>query len=143
LAEKLGDIQSQALCFSSLGIAYLVTENLTSAVKYLEDGLRIAQVSGDLYLQGRNLAHLAEAYYQMQNIADAIYTGILGMYILEQIGSREWGQSAGLLTIIQGQVGEDKFQVTFQKHRPKIISIIGVDGYDHIPQLLEKYKQDN
>lgn len=143
LAEKLGDIQSQALCFSSLGIAYLVTENLTSAVKYLEDGLRIAQVSGDLYLQGRNLAHLAEAYYHMQNIAAAIYTGILAMYLLEQIASREWRQPAGLLTILQGQVGEDKFQVIFQQHRAKIISTIGVDGYDHIPQLLEKYKQDN
>jgi tetratricopeptide (TPR) repeat protein len=143
LAEKLGDIQSQALCFSSLGIAYLVTGQPTSAIQYLEDGLRIAQAAGDLYLQGRNLAHLAEAYYHLQNMANAIYTGILGMYLLQQIASREWRQPAGLLTIIQGQTGVDNFQIIFQQHRSKIISMIGVDGYDHIPQLLAKYHQDD
>ena len=54
LAEKLNDLQSQALCFSSLGIAYLVTAQYPTAIKYLENAFRTAQVSGDLYLQGRN-----------------------------------------------------------------------------------------
>ncbi|MBD2566537.1 tetratricopeptide repeat protein [Anabaena lutea] len=142
LAEKLGDIQSQALCFSSLGIAYLVIEQYEAAIKYLEVGFKTAQVSGDLYLQGRNLAYLAEAYYHLQNSDKAIYTGSLGMYLLEQISSHEWRQAAGLLTIIKGQIGADKFQVLLQQNRPKMISVIGVDGYDHLPNLLEKYKEN-
>jgi tetratricopeptide (TPR) repeat protein len=85
LAEKLNDLQSQALCFSSLGIGYLVTEQYATAIKYLENAFRTAQVSGDLYLQGRNLAYLAEAYYLMANYEKAVYTGSLGMYLLEQI----------------------------------------------------------
>ncbi|BAY98567.1 TPR repeat-containing protein [Tolypothrix tenuis PCC 7101] len=142
LSEQLGDIQSKALCFSSLGIAYLVIGQHQDAIKYLEEGFKTAQTSGDLYLQGRNLAYLAEAYYQLQNYEKAIYTGGLGMYLLEQIASREWRQPAGLLTILQGQIGTESFQNFLQQHRPKIIAIIGVDGYDHIPHLLAVYRDD-
>ncbi|OUL35992.1 hypothetical protein BV372_08825 [Nostoc sp. T09] len=141
LSEQLGDIQSKALCFSSLGIAYLVIGQPQDAIKYLEEGFKTSQVSGDLYLQGRNLAYLAEAYYHLQNSEKAIYTGSLGMYLLEQIASREWRQPAGLLTILQGQIGTEAFQNFLQQHRSKIIAIIGVDGYDHIPQLLAAYKE--
>nr|WP_199301806.1 tetratricopeptide repeat protein [Sphaerospermopsis sp. FACHB-1194] len=139
LAEKIGDIQTQSLCFSSLGIAYLVTSQYQEAIKYLELGFRTAQVSGDLYIQGRNLAYLAEAYYNLLNFEKAIYTGSLGMYLLEQISSQEWQQPAGLLTTIKRQLGEDKFQVLLQQNRPKIISVIGVDGYDYLPDLLARY----
>ncbi|BAZ48906.1 TPR repeat protein [Nostoc sp. NIES-4103] len=142
LSEQLGDIQSKALCCSSLGIAYLVTKEPQSAIPYLENGFKTAQISGDLYLQGRNLAYLAEAYYQLLNFEKAVYTGSLGMYFLEQIASSEWRQPAGLLTILQGQIGTEAFQNLLQQNQPKIKSIIGVDGYDHIPQLLEIYKQD-
>nr|WP_228014344.1 tetratricopeptide repeat protein [Fortiea sp. LEGE XX443] len=142
LLEKLGDIQSKALCLSSLGIAYLVIKEAPTAIKYLEDGFKTAQTCGDLYLQGRNLASLAEAYYHLQNAEKAIYTGALGMYLLEQIASNEWRQPAGLLTILQGQIGKEAFQNFLQQHRPKIMAIIGIDGYDHIPELLEIYRQD-
>ncbi|WP_413201210.1 tetratricopeptide repeat protein [Nostoc piscinale] len=142
LLERLGDIQSKALCLSSLGIAYLVIDQPQTAIKYLEDGFKTAQTAGDLYLQGRNLAYLAEAYYQLQNAEKAIYTGSLGMYLLEQIASSEWKQPAGLLTILQGQIGKETFQNLLQQHRPKIIAIVGVDGYDHIPALLTTYQQD-
>lgn len=141
LAEKLGDIQTQALCFSSLGIAYLVTEQNENSIKYLEFGFKTAQVSGDLYLQARSLAYLGEAYYHIENFQKSIYTGSLGMYLLEQISSSEWRQVAGLLTVIKGKIGADKYQFFLQQNRPKMISIIGVDGYDYIPELLNKYQE--
>ncbi|MBW4480680.1 MAG: tetratricopeptide repeat protein [Tolypothrix brevis GSE-NOS-MK-07-07A] len=141
LSEQLGDIQSKALCVSSLGIAYLVTEQPQLAIKHLEDGFNTAQTSGDLYLQGLNLASLAEANYSMANFTRAIYTGCLGMYLLNQIASQEWRKPAALLIILQGQMGAEAFSDALQQHRPKIIAVIGVDGYDHIPQLLEEYKQ--
>nr|WP_174762972.1 tetratricopeptide repeat protein [Anabaena sp. UHCC 0187] len=142
LAEKLNDLQSQALCFSSLGIAYLVTGQYATAIKYLENAFRASQVSGDLYLQGRNLGYLAEANYHIANYEKASYTGGLGMYLLEQIASDEWRKPAGLLTIIRGQIGTDKFQLLLQQNRPKMIAIIGVDGYDYIPTLLVKYQEE-
>jgi len=141
LSERLGDNQSQALCCSSLGIAYLVLSQPESAIPYLESGLQAAQFSGDLYLQGLNLASLAEAYYGQQNIEKAIYAGSLGMYLLEQIASPQWRQAAGLLTILQGQMGAEAFQAVLKQYRSQIIKVIGVDGYDYIPQLLEQYKR--
>jgi tetratricopeptide (TPR) repeat protein len=118
LSERLGDSlwdsfasrQSQSLCFSSLGIAYVVIEQPQKAIAYLEQGWQAAQFSGDLYLQGVNLAYLAEAYYGMQSFEKAIYSGSLGAYLLEQIGSNDWRQPAGLLTILQGQLGVEAFQ---------------------------------
>ncbi|WP_026082799.1 tetratricopeptide repeat protein [Mastigocladopsis repens] len=140
LSERLGDVQSKALCFSSLGIAYLVIEQPQTAMKYLEDGFQAAQFSGDLYLQGLNLANLAEAYYHLQDQEKVIYTGCLGMYLLNQISSNEWRKPASLLTSLRGHLGEEAFISLLQQNRSKIIPVIGVDGYDYIPQLLEEYK---
>ncbi|MCL1470793.1 tetratricopeptide repeat protein [Argonema antarcticum] len=134
--------QSKSLCYSSLGIAYIVLSQPQVAIPYLEFGLQAAQMSGDLYLQGLNLVYLAEANYSLQQIEKAIYTGSLGMYILEQIYSPQWRQTAGLLTILQGQIGKEAFQNVLNKYRSKIIPLIGVDGYDYIPELLVKYQNE-
>lgn len=148
LSERLGDNygagfalqQSKALCCSSLGIAHIVLSQPQVAINYLESGFEAAQRSGDLYLQGLNLTYLAEANYSLQQIEKAIYIGCLGMYLLEQIDSPQWRQTAGLVTILRGQVGNEGFRNILQKYRPQIIAVIGVDGYDYIPQLLEKYQ---
>jgi len=140
LAEQLGDGQSQALCHSSLGIAYIVLGQPQAAIAHLESGWQAAQFSGDLYLQGLNLAYLAEAHYTLQNLQAAVCSGCLGMYLLEQIAASEWRQPAGLLTILQGQLGPD-FPTVLQRARAQIIPLIGVDGYDHLPQLLQQYQQ--
>lgn len=140
LAEQLGDGQSQALCHSSLGIAHMVLTQPQAAIAHLQRGWQAAQFSGDLYLQGLNLAYLAEAQYALQNLEAAVYTGCLGMYLLEQIAASEWRQPAGLLTILQGQLGPD-FQTLLQQTRSQIIPLIGVDGYDHLPQLLQQYQR--
>ncbi|MBW4645223.1 MAG: tetratricopeptide repeat protein [Goleter apudmare HA4340-LM2] len=141
LSEQLGDIQSKALCLSSIGIAYQVINQPADAIKNLEAGFNAAQLSGDLYLQGLNLANLAEVNYSQANFARAIYTGCLGMYMFHQIASQEWRKPAALLAILFGQIGEEAFKNALQQHRPKLIAIIGVDGYDYIPQLLAEYRQ--
>ncbi|NEO97311.1 MAG: tetratricopeptide repeat protein [Symploca sp. SIO2E9] len=139
--EQLGDSQSQALCLSSLGIAHVVIEQPQTAITYLEQGWQAAQFSGDLYLQGLNLAYLAQACYSTQNLEQAVYTGCLGAYLLEQIGSNDWRQPAGLLAILQGQLGMEAFQNLLMQQRSKIIPLIGIDGYEYIPQLLAKYRE--
>lgn len=140
LSEKLGDIQSKALCLSSIGIAYHIIKQPENAIKNLEEGFKTAQLSGDLYLQGLNLANLAEVNYSQANFARAIYTGSLGMYLLNQIASEEWRKPAKLLTLLQNQIGAESFRNSLEQHRSKFIAIIGVDGYDYIPKLLEEYK---
>ena len=141
LSERLGDRQSQAFCSSSLGIAKIALENAEGAIEYLAKGWQAAQFSGDLYLQGLNLAYLAQAYYRINELEQAIFAGSLGMYTLEQIGAAEWRQSAGLLTILRGQMGAESFKESLAKSRANIIPAIGVDGYDYILELLEEYQQ--
>jgi len=141
LAQQLGDGQSQALCHSSLGIAQVILAQPQDAIAHLESGWQAAQFSGDLYLQGLNLAYLAEAHYTLQNLQAAVYTGCLGMYLLEQIAASEWRQPAGLLTILQGQLQQEGFQALLRQVRSQIIPLIGVDGYDYLPQLLEQYQR--
>ena len=140
LAQKQGDSQSQALGHSSLGIAYVVLEQPTSAIASLTKGAELARYSRDVYLQGLSFSYLAEAYYSIESRSAAIAYGGLGMYLLNQINSVEWRQVAGLLSILQGQMGLEEFNSVLGQQRSQIIALIGVDGYDYLPKLLEEYK---
>jgi len=142
LAQKQGDSQSQAFGHSSLGIAYVILEQPTSAIASLTRGAELAQYSRDVYLQGLSFSYLAEAYYSIEDRPAAIAFGSLGMYLLNQIASVEWRQVAGLLSIVQGQIGAEEFNNVLGQQRPQIIASIGVDGYDHLSELLEEYKQN-
>jgi tetratricopeptide (TPR) repeat protein len=141
LSERVGDRQSQALCLSSLGIAYVVLAQAAGAIAYLEKGIQTAQFTGDLYLQGVNLSYLGEAHYQLQDYPKTVQASCLAMYLLEQIASTQWRQAAGLLTVLRGKVGDGAFQELLQEQRSAVIAVIGVDGYDHLPSLLEQYQQ--
>ena len=142
LAKKQKDFQSQSFGYSSLGIAYLTLEQPTTAIAALAKGAELAQYSRDVYLQGLSFSYLAEAHYSIEDRTSAIACGSLGMYLLNQINSIEWRQVAGLLSILQGQVGQEEFDRILKQKRSQIISLIGVDGYDYVPQLLEEYKQN-
>jgi tetratricopeptide (TPR) repeat protein len=142
LAQKQGDLQSQSFGYSSLGIAYVILEQPTAAIAALTQGAELAQYSRDVYLQGLSLSYLAEAYYSIEDRSAVIAYGSLGMYLLHQINSSEWRQTAGLLSILQGQIGQAEFQNILTQKRSQIIALIGVDGYDYLPQLLEEYKQN-
>jgi len=142
LAKKQGDLQSQSFGFSSLGIAYVILEQPSAAISSLTKGAELAKFSRDVYLQGLSFAYLAEAYYSIEDRDTAICFSSLGMYLLNQINSVEWRQVAGLLSIIKGQVGEPDFSTILGKQRSQIISLIGVDGYDYLPQLLQEYKDN-
>ena len=141
LAKKQGDYQSQSFGHSSLGIAYVILEQPTAAIASLTKGAELAQYSRDVYLQGLCFSYLAEAYYSIEDRAAAITYGSLGMYLLHQINSVEWRQVAGLLSILQGQIGQEEFNRILGQKRSQIISLIGVDGYDYLTKLLEEYKQ--
>lgn len=140
LAQKQGDSQSQAFGHSSLGIAYVILEQPTSAIASLTKGAELAQYSHDVYLQGLSFSYLAEAYYSIEDFPSAVVYGSLGMYLLNQINSVEWRQVAGLLSILQGQIGQEEFDHILGQKRSQIISLIGVDGYDYLSQLLTDYK---
>lgn len=142
LAKKQGDLQSQAFGYSSLGIAYVILEQPTAAIAALTQGAELAQYSRDVYLQGLSLSYLAQAYYSIDDRSAVIAYGSLGMYLLNQINSTEWRQTAGLLSILQGQIGQAEFQNLLAQKRSQIIALIGVDGYDYLPKLLEEYKQN-
>jgi hypothetical protein len=77
----------------------------------------------------------------LQKDETAVFYSCLGMYQLERIGAKEWRQGAGLASILQGQMGIDKFKELLIKYRPNLLPAIGVDGYDYLPELLEKYSR--
>ncbi|ELS00840.1 hypothetical protein Xen7305DRAFT_00005410 [Xenococcus sp. PCC 7305] len=139
LAEKAEDLQTQSLVNNSLGIAYVILAQPTSAIAFLEKGVKLATMAQDVYLQGLSYSYLAEAYYSIEDLKHSIYHGCLGSYLLKQINSLEWRKSAGLITILKGQLGDAAFNQLLAELRSQIITLIGVDGYDYIPQLLTEY----
>jgi tetratricopeptide (TPR) repeat protein len=143
LSEQLGDRQSQALCYNSLGIAYGLLEQPAEAIPYLQQGLQAAQRSGDLYLQGLNWSYLAENYYRTGDRLQAIQAAMLGLYGLEQIQAPEQSQPQGLLAVLRGQLGVESFQEALRHCRPNLLPLIGVDGFDHVLQLIESSSFNN
>ncbi len=142
LAETLADKQSLALCYHSLGLAYLTIQQPEKSIEYLQQGTKAAQSIGDLYLQGLNLTYLAEAHHSLQQNGTAVFYSCLAMYKLHQIGAKEWRQSASLAIVLRGQLGQDRFNEFLIKYRPNLLPAIGVDGYDYLPQLIIKYSQE-
>ncbi|MEL7409556.1 MAG: tetratricopeptide repeat protein, partial [Cyanobacteria bacterium J06558_2] len=141
LAKKQQDFQSQSFGHASLGIAYVILEQPAAAIASLIKGAELAKYSRDVYLQGLSFSYLGEAYYSIEDRPAAVINGALGMYLLNQINSIEWRQVAGLLSIIQGQIGQEEFKRILGEIRSQIISLIGVDGYDYLPKLLAEYQQ--
>jgi len=139
LAEK-EDVQNLALCAAGLGIAYTLMEQFPAAKQALEQGVVLASRVGDRDLQGLSHAYLAEACYQLQQTELAVCHASLGMYLLEQRGNALWEKSAALLTILKGQLGPDNFTQLLQSCRANLVPMIGVDGFDHLPILINRYQ---
>jgi tetratricopeptide (TPR) repeat protein len=148
LIEDIDDIyasyymreQTQALGYHSLGIAYLILERPQMAIEYFHKGAISALNVGEGYLQGINWVYLAEAYYKLENLEVAVFYGCLAMYVLERISAQEWRQAAGLISILEGKMGVETWQKILQEYRSKLVSAIGVDGFDYLPQLLKEYR---
>jgi tetratricopeptide (TPR) repeat protein len=141
LSEKLHDYQSQAFCQVGLGIAYVAIEQFNQAKHTLEQGLPLIQQVGDRDLQGLSDAYLGEACYQLGQLELAVYYACLGMYLLEQRHNSTWQQAAALVTLRQGQLGVDNFSKSLERQRSNLIAQIGQDGLDHLPVLIERYRQ--
>ncbi|MFM7887350.1 MAG: tetratricopeptide repeat protein, partial [Pseudanabaena sp.] len=141
LSEQLHDLQNHALCWVGLGTAYVAIEQPQQAQIHLEKGLAITQQIGDRDLQALSHAYLSEACYQLKQLEAATYHACLGMYLLQQRHHKAWQQSAALVVILQGKLGAEPFFNVLQQMRSQFIAIIGIDGFDHLPSLIERYRQ--
>lgn len=142
LSEKFNDLLNQALSSIGLGIAYVTVEQPTQAIPFLERGLSVVQQAGDRDLQALGYGYLGEAYYQLNREDLAVYHACLGMYLLEQRGNIQWRQAAALAMILRGKLGEENFQKILSQYRSQFIAQIGIDGFDHLPNLIERYREE-
>lgn len=141
LAQSFEDLANQTLCALGLGIAYVILEQPGQAQPALEMGIVLAGKCGEPDLRAWGYGYLAEALYQQNQVAIAVAYGCLGLYFQEQRGLSAWKQTAALVVILQGKLGAEQFAATLQQHRPSLIQKIGVDGFDYLPQLIERYRQ--
>ena len=112
----------------------------SQAQPILEQGLPIISQIGDRNLQGMGYVYLAETAYQLNQPNQGVYYACLGMYILEQRQQKSWQQAAALLMVLQGQLGTENFPKVLNQYRPQLIAQIGVDGFDYLLPLLERYR---
>jgi tetratricopeptide (TPR) repeat protein len=138
IAEKLADRQSLALCYQSLGIAYLTLQDTEEAISYLAQGVEAAQAINDLYLRGLGLTYLAAAYYQQQDYPATMFYAGTGMFYLHQIGAKEWQQAASILSKLEEQLGVGGVMLLPQE---KLITLLGTAGYAALPELLAEYRR--
>ncbi|NER48107.1 MAG: tetratricopeptide repeat protein [Symploca sp. SIO1A3] len=135
LAEKHQDFFCEVFCALGLGIAHLISDQTSTAKSYLEKSLNLSTKIGNLELQGLSHAAIAEATYQLNQLASAVVYACLGMYLLEQKQAKESQQAANLVTILQGRLGEEEFKQILQQQRSYIVARISVDGFDYLLNL--------
>ena len=126
------------MCYHSLGIAYLIIQDLEEAIGSLNQGIVAAQAINDLYLRGLGITYLAEAYYQQQDYPATMFYAGVGMYALHQIGAKEWRQAAHILNNLEQQLGVGGVMVLPQE---RLIEHLGIEGYDSLPGLLAEYRR--
>ncbi len=141
LAVKQSDFQSQALAYNSLGIGYVMCDRPQEGLDILTAGAEAVKGSGNIYLQGLYTLYTAEAHHALKHTEEAVFYSVLAMHLLERIGSEDWRQAAGLASILQGQLGAEKFQQTLEQYRRQLAPIMSMEGYDALPALLEKYRE--
>ncbi|MGB5914358.1 MAG: hypothetical protein WBG63_05805 [Phormidesmis sp.] len=156
LTLKQGDFQSQALAYNSLGIGYVMCDRPQAGLDVLTKGADAVKSSGNIYLQGLYTLYTAEAHHGLKNQTagekpspndstpkhseEAIFYSVLAMYLLENIGSEEWRQAAGLASILKGQLGEERFQQILEKYRRQLTPVMSMEGYEALPALLQRYR---
>ena len=141
LAVKQGDLQSQALAYNSLGIAYVMCDRPQAGLDILTKGTEAINASANTYLQGLHFLYMAEAHHGLEQSEQAVLFSAIAMSLLASMGSEEWRQAAGLVSILQGQLGETAFRAILEKHRRQLIAVISADGYDYLATLLTKYRE--
>ena len=140
LAIKQGDFQSQALAYNSLGIGYVMCDRPQKGLDILTQGANAVKGSGNIYLQGLYTLYTAEAHHALKHSEEAIFYSALAMYLLESIGSQDWRQAAGLASILEGQLGSEKFQQTLEKYQRQLTPIMSMEGFENLHTLIEKYR---
>ena len=140
LAVKQGDFQSQALAYNSLGIGYVMCDRPEDGLDILTKGADAVKGSGNIYLQGLYTLYTAEAQHALKKTDEAVFYSALAMHLLNSIGSEEWRQAAGLASILQGQLGEEAFTQTLEKYRRQLAPIMSMEGFESLPTLIEKYR---
>ena len=142
LAVKQGDFQSQALAYNSLGIGYVLSDRPQDGLDILIKGADAVKGSGNIYLQGLYTLYTAEAHHALKHEDEAVFHSALAMYLLHSIGSEDWRQAAGLASVLQGQLGEDAYQQTLETYRRQLAPVMSLEGYETLPSLIEKYRQE-
>jgi tetratricopeptide (TPR) repeat protein len=141
LSETLKDWQSQACAAVGLGLADIALEQFAPAKQILEQALVLIREAGDRDLQAISYAALGEVCYQLGQLEIAVNYACLGLFLLEQRGNPAWQQTAALLSILQGQLGNEKFIQVREQQRSALLKSIGQDGVDHITALIDRYRQ--
>ncbi|OUC15046.1 MAG: hypothetical protein B0A82_08985 [Alkalinema sp. CACIAM 70d] len=139
VAHVLEDPVCEGLCATSLGIAYIALSQPEQALAHIKTGLSSLRLSGDIYLYGINLIAMAEACYQLGEMDQVVYAGMLAIHYLHFLEASEWRQAAGLLTILQGKLGE-QFPLLLEQEKADLIRVLGLELYEQTLRLLEEYQ---
>jgi tetratricopeptide (TPR) repeat protein len=138
IAKQLDDIQSLALCYLSLGIAYFVLGSIEDARDNLMRAVAAAVDIQDKYLRNIGVTYLAEVHYILKEYTASVFFAAVGMYGLYHLRAKEWRQAAGVLSILEGQLGVAGLMLA----QEKIVEALGPEGYDSLADLLAEYRRN-
>lgn len=130
-SRTLREQTAEVAALSGLGAMRVSVGQHREAVPLLEQSLDLARTQGDLWWEGTSRTYLAEALYGLESYGQSAVQAAIATLVLERLGSKDWRQPAGLLSILRSRLAGAFTELLEQS--------VGADGVERVLELLRHY----
>ena len=137
-AQNLDDPSCIVLALTGLGSVYLEMERPGEALIYLQRSLDLAQGLGDFRSGAQNLLFMAEVYKALEQYPASVLRAAQALSLLASLKATGQRRARGLLTVLQGKIGEEAFAQLLEELKPELEKSLGQGALERLQELWQE-----
>ena len=137
-AQNLEDPSCMVLALTGLGSVYLEMERPSEALVHLEHSLDLAQRLGDFRSGAQNLLLMAEVYKALEQYRASVLRAAQALSLLASLKAAGQRRARGLLTVLQGKMGEAAFTELLEELKPELEKSLGRGALERLQELWQE-----
>ena len=137
-AQNLEDPSCMVLALTGLGSVYLEMERPSEALVHLESSLDLAQKLGDFRSGAQNLLLMAEVYKALEQYRASVLRAAQALSLLASLKATGQRRARGLLTVLQGKMGEEAFASLLEELKPELEKSLGRGALERLQELWQE-----
>jgi tetratricopeptide (TPR) repeat protein len=137
-AQNLEDPSCIVLALTGLGSVYLEMDRPSEALIHLERSLDLAQRLGDFRSGAQSLLLMAEVYKALEQYRASVLRAAQALSLLASLKATGQRQACGLLTVLQGKMGEEAFAGVLEELKPELEKSLGRGALERLRELWQE-----